>query len=71
MDTVIYGGARAPRTAVAKRKKANSQGSFFAQFMGALRESRSEEARRVIAKHAHLLSSDPWPARRDQPKVRP
>jgi hypothetical protein len=69
MDIVIDGGGRAPRTAVAKRS--NARASFFARFIGALRKSRSHEARRVIKKYAHLLSSEPWPAPWDRPKVRP
>jgi hypothetical protein len=33
---------------------------FFVRFMEALRETRRRQARREIAKHAHLLSNDSW-----------
>ena len=33
---------------------------FFVRFMEALRETRHRQARREIAKHAHLLSNDSW-----------
>ena len=34
---------------------------FFVRFMEALRETRRRQARREIAKHAHLLSNNSWP----------
>jgi hypothetical protein len=34
---------------------------FFVRFMDALRDTRRSQARREIAKHAHLLSNDSWP----------
>ena len=34
---------------------------FFVRFMEALRETRRRQARREIAKNAHLLSNNPWP----------
>lgn len=34
---------------------------FFVRFMEALRDTRRRQARREIAKHAHLLSNDSWP----------
>ena len=34
---------------------------FFVRFMAALMESRRRQARREIAKHAHLLSNDSGP----------
>ena len=58
MDAVTYGGARAPGTPVAESVKAEPRKRFFARFMDALRETRRQQARRVIATHAHLLSSD-------------
>jgi hypothetical protein len=33
---------------------------FFVRFMEALMETRRRQARREIAKHAHLLSNDSW-----------
>ena len=33
---------------------------FFVRFMGALSETRRCQARREIAKNAHLLSQDAW-----------
>ena len=34
---------------------------FFVRFLEALRETRRRQARREIAKNAHLLSNDSWP----------
>ena len=34
---------------------------FFVRFMEALRDTRRRQARREIAKYAHLLSNDSWP----------
>jgi hypothetical protein len=58
MVAVTYGDARvAARTVVkAARPEAGvSRKSFFARFMDALIESRVRQARREIARHAHLL----------------
>ena len=51
MSAVTYGVARvaATETLSAPRK------TFFARFMDALIDSRARQARREIAKHAHLL----------------
>lgn len=59
MNTVTYGGARAPRTAVYQRAKVKKRKRFFARFMDALAESRRQQARRMIKDHACLLPSDP------------
>jgi len=59
MNTVTYGGVRAPRTAVSQRAKAKKRKRFFARFMDALTESRRQQARRMIEDHACLLSNDP------------
>jgi hypothetical protein len=59
MNTVTYGGARAPRTAVSQRAKAKKRKRFFARFKDALMESRRQQARRTIEDHAYLLPNDP------------
>lgn len=59
MNTVTYGGVRAPRTAVSQRAKAKKRKRFFARFMDALTELRRQQARRMIEDHACLLSNDP------------
>ena len=59
MNTVTYGGARVPRTAVSQRAKAKKRKRFFARFMDALTESRRQQARRMIEDHAYLLPNDP------------
>lgn len=58
MDTVICGGARVPRTAVVEGIKDKPHRGLFACFVDALRESRIEQARRVIERHAHLLATE-------------
>ena len=71
MNDVTYAGVRAPRTAVAECIKSEPRRSFFARFMDGLRESRIQQARHVIEKHAHLLPSEPdatW--RSEERKVR-
>jgi hypothetical protein len=55
MNAVTYGGARAPATAVTKRAQTEPHKSFFTRFMEALRESRAQQARRVLDDHAYLL----------------
>jgi hypothetical protein len=59
MNTVTYGGARVPRTAVSQRAKVKKRKRFFARFMDALTESRRQQARRMIEDHAYLLPNDP------------
>ncbi|HEX3341756.1 MAG TPA: hypothetical protein VHT68_21585 [Pseudolabrys sp.] len=59
MNTVTYGAARAPRTAVSQRAKAKKLKRFFARFMDALTESRRQQARRIFEDHAYLLPNDP------------
>jgi hypothetical protein len=59
MNTVTYGGARAPRTAVSQRAKAKKRKRFFARFMDALTESRRQQARRIIEDQAYLLPNNP------------
>ena len=58
MNAVTYGGTRAPATAVTKRAQTEPHKSFFTRFMEALRESRAQQARRVLERHAHLLPLD-------------
>ena len=57
-ETVTYGSNRRPAKAIAGRMRAVPRRSFFGCFIDALRESRSREARRVIAKYAHLQASN-------------
>lgn len=58
MIAVTYGGARTPNAAVAKSLQNELHKGFFARFMAALRETRRQQAHRVIEKYADLLSSD-------------
>jgi hypothetical protein len=46
--------------ATAVDQLAEPREGFFVRFMEALRETRRRQARREIAKHAHLLSNDSW-----------
>jgi hypothetical protein len=56
MDAITFGGARAPATNVTKNGRVNSRRRFFTRFLNALRESRLNEARRIIERHASLLT---------------
>lgn len=57
MVAVTYGATRVPAAKAAERAQvAASQKSFFTRFMEALMESRLQQARREIARHAHVLS---------------
>ena len=47
-----------PATAIAESKRVKSRASLFAQFMNGLKESRFQEARRVIERHSHLMAPD-------------
>jgi hypothetical protein len=68
MDLVIYGGARAPRAAVAGRETTEPHKGLFARFVDALRETRRRQAGREIAKYAHLMASEwDWREPKDQP----
>ena len=58
MTAVTYGGTRTPATAVAKSVQSELRKGFFARFTAALRETRRQQARRVIERYADLLSSD-------------
>jgi hypothetical protein len=58
MVAVTYGDARVPaRTAAqtGRADKAASGKSWFARLMDSVYESRMRQARREIARHAHLL----------------
>jgi hypothetical protein len=59
MVAVTYGVARVPTAelaAKAERAKAvTPRKNWFARFMDALIESRMQQARRELARHAHLL----------------
>jgi len=57
MDAVTY-GARAPRSAVSQCIKAEKRRPFFSRFLDALKESRRQQAHKVIVDHAQLLPSD-------------
>ena len=52
--------ARKSATDVDEPVQAEPRKGFFVRFMDALRETRRRQARREIAKHAHLLSNDSW-----------
>jgi hypothetical protein len=57
MVAVTYGATRVPTAESAERAQAGaSSKSLFTRFMEALMESRLQQARREIARHAHLLS---------------
>ncbi len=62
MDTMTFGGVRAPATTVSKYGRVNSRRRFFTRFLNALRETRLNEARRIIEMHADLLArnDDSW-----------
>lgn len=53
-EAVTWRGDRPPAKTIAGRMCAQPQRSFFRCFIDALRKSRSQEAKRVIAKFAHL-----------------
>lgn len=58
MVAVTYGVARVPARKAAQAGRADKAGvrkSWFAQLMDAVMESRMQQARREIARHAHLL----------------
>jgi hypothetical protein len=57
MVAVTYGVTRVPAAEATERSQvAASHKSIFTRFMEALMESRLQQARREIARHAHLLS---------------
>jgi hypothetical protein len=57
MVAVTYGVNRLPAAEAAERAQvAASQKSLFTRFMEALMESRLQQARREIAKHADVMS---------------
>jgi hypothetical protein len=58
MHVATFGGARTPATVIAESKRAKSRTSFFARFMNGLKESRLQEARRMIERHNHLMAPD-------------
>ena len=56
MVAVTYGLARVPANKASERAQAAApRKSLFARFMDALMESRLQQARREIARHAHML----------------
>lgn len=56
MVAVTYGVTRVPAAKATERAyDAAPRKSFFARFVDALMESRLQQARREIARHAHLL----------------
>ena len=57
MVAVAYGVTRVPSAeAIERAQMAASQKSSFTRIIEALMESRLRQARREIARHAHLLS---------------
>ena len=58
MHVATCGGARTPATAIAESKRVKTRASLFARFMSGLKESRLQEARRVIERHSHLMAPD-------------
>ncbi len=62
MHTMTFGGARAPATTISKYGRVNPRSGFFTRFLNALRETRLNEARRIIEMHADLLprNDDSW-----------
>lgn len=58
MYVATFGGARTPATAAAESKRVKSPTSIFDRFMNGLKESRLQEARRVIERHSHLMAPD-------------
>jgi hypothetical protein len=58
MHVATFGGARTPATAVAESKRVKSPTSILARFMNGLKESRLQEARRVIERHSDLMAPD-------------
>ena len=56
MHVATFGGACTPDRAIAESKRVKSRASFFARFMNGLKESRLQEARRVIERHSHLMA---------------
>ena len=65
MHAVTYGGARTPATALVESKRVKPRKSIFARFMHGLKQSRLEEARRVIERHSHLLAPGRFRGRGD------
>jgi hypothetical protein len=56
MVAVTYGAGRVPATKVAGRRQETApRKSLFVRFYDALMISRERQARREIARHAHLL----------------
>ena len=58
MHVATFGGFATPDTAVTESKQVKSRASLFARFMNGLKESRLQEARRVIERHSHLIAPD-------------
>jgi hypothetical protein len=59
MHVATFGGVRTPATAIVEIKRVKSRTSLFGQFMNGLKESRLQEARRVIERHSsHLMAPD-------------
>ena len=58
---MTYGVIRKFATDVDEPVLAEPWKGFFVRFMEALRKTRRRQARREIAKHAHLLSNDSGP----------
>ena len=57
MHAVTY-GVLAPRYCPVENTRVKPRKSVFARFMHGLKQSRLEEARRVIERHSHLLGPD-------------
>jgi hypothetical protein len=58
MHVATFGGVT-PATAIVEIKRVKSRTSLFGRFMNGLKESRLQEARRVIERHSsHLMAPD-------------
>ena len=58
MHVATFGGVT-PVTAIVEIKRVKSRTSLFGRFMNGLKESRLQEARRVIERHSsHLMAPD-------------
>ena len=55
MHVADFGGVT-PEGAIVEIKRVKSRTSLFGRFMNGLKESRLQEARRVIERHSHLMA---------------
>jgi len=62
MSAVLYGGVSIPRDAVSQRQRVGQRRHILTRLMDALKESRRQQARRVIANHSYLPNDLDHPA---------